>query len=593
MSVWLATAALIAACSSSESGSSGSSAGSAGVVGAGATGGCTTGGLGGQAAGGASDPGGTSQGGNAAVGGTSSAGSSAGGNSPAGGAGGAGGTGGSTAGTGGAAGAAGAGGGSVGLESQQVLNSVRRVNDYWILNHIGNAGTNHWDRATYFSANMMAYSQMGIEDYRTYTEGWAASHAWGLNGGDTTRFADNHTAGQAYIALYRLDPKSEKLASITNSISAMVASSQRDDWYWIDALHMAMPVFAALGQINGEPQAYSDAMYELFVDTRDRRGLFNETDGLWYRDSGYKPPATTEPGGADIYWSRGNGWVMAAMAKTLTELPASDAHRSEYVSVLRSMASALVEVQRPDGFYNSSLHDPLDHGGPESSGTGFFTYAMAWGVNNGLLDRATYEPAIVAGWNALANTAVHPDGRLGYCQRIGAAPADTSYDETTDYCVGAFIMAGLEVAKLVPRSVAEEIVLPATLDSTTAEQTGNEALNATDGSILTRWSAEYGPQTTPPSTSQSIVLDLGSDVRVDAIEVLALQNRAYQYTVEGATQAGSYRQLANRSSNAVGGTMRDTIGESVRYVRLTFTGAADYTGAWISISEIRLIQATN
>ncbi|MEZ4370035.1 MAG: glycoside hydrolase family 88 protein [Polyangiaceae bacterium] len=562
----------------------GSAGGSAGDAGAATIGGNSAGGT---DVGGAGNTSGASQG---ATGGAISAGTGGtGGAASSGGTDNVGGTGGSVAGSGGATG--GAGGTSPGLQAPQVLNSIRRVNDYWILNHIGNAGSNQWDRATYFSANMMAYSQMGIEDYRTYTETWATSHAWGLNGGDTTRFADNHTAGQAYIALYRLDPQTERIGSITNSISAMVASSQRDDWYWIDALHMAMPVFAALGQVHGQQQAYSDALYALYRDTRVRRGLFNESDGLWYRDENYKPPATT-PGGKHIYWSRGNGWVIAALAKTLTELPSSDPHRDEYEAVLRSMATALAGVQRSDGFYNSSLHDPLDHGGPESSGTSFFTYGIAWGINNGVLDRSTFEPTVLAGWNALANTAVQPDGLLGYCQRIGAAPADTSESETTDYCVGAFIMAGLEVAKLLLPGGSKEIVLPATVASATGEQAGNEAQNISDASILTRWSAEFGPQTTPPSTSQSIVLDLGSDVRVDAIEVLALQNRAYRYTVEGSSNASSYHALVDRSANTIGGTMRDPVGETLRYVRLTFTGAANYTGNWISIAEVRLIQTS-
>ena len=488
---------------------------------------------------------------------------------------------------------AGGNGGNDGLQSDQVLRSVRHVNDYWILNHIGNPGSNQWDRATYFSANMMAYSHLGIEDYRAYTEDWATSHAWGLNGGDGTRFADNHTAGQAYIALYRIDDQSERIDSITNSISAMVSSNKRDDWWWIDALHMAMPVFAALGNIHGQQQAYSEAMHELYLDTHTGRGLFNQSDGLWYRDEGYKPPASTDPGGQDIYWSRGNGWVIAAMAKTLTELPANDPYRSEYVAMLQSMATALKDVQRPDGFYNSSLHDPLQHGGPESSGTAFFTYGMAWGVNNGMLARETFEPVILRAWNALTSTAVHPNGRLGYCQSIGAGPAPTNYDQTTDYCVGAFIMAGLEVSKMVAQRESNEVLLPATVDSVTAEQPGNEAQYITDASILTRWSAEYGPQTTPPSSSQSIVLDLGADVRVDAIEVLALQNRAYQYTVHRSADGGASNLLVDRTTNTVGGTMRDPIAQTVRYIELTVTGAADYDGDWISIAEIRLLQATN
>jgi unsaturated rhamnogalacturonyl hydrolase len=212
---------------------------------------------------------------------------------------------------------------------------------------------------------------------------------------------------------------------------------------------MAMPVFARLGVLRGDP-AYFEAMYALYHDTKVGRGLYNEQDGLWYRDESYLPPRTT-PNGRPIYWSRGNGWVFAAHVRVLQELPADDPHRAEYLATFQRMADALRRRQRPDGFWNVSLDDPGDFGGPETSGTAFFTYGMAWGISAGYLDRATYGPVVVRAWNGMVRTAVHPDGFLGYVQFIGGEPASSqpvTYDTTADFGVGAFLLAGSEVGRL-------------------------------------------------------------------------------------------------------------------------------------------------
>jgi rhamnogalacturonyl hydrolase YesR len=135
----------------------------------------------------------------------------------------------------------------------------------------------------------------------------------------------------------------------------------------------------------------------------------------------------------------------------LQELPANDPHRHEYLVTFQNMAAALKKVQRPDGFWNVSLADPNDFAGPEASGTAFFTYGMAWGINNGYLDGATYRPVVAKAWNGMVTAAVHPDGFLGYIQGVGREPASSqpvTYDTTSDFGVGAFLLAGSELSKL-------------------------------------------------------------------------------------------------------------------------------------------------
>jgi unsaturated rhamnogalacturonyl hydrolase len=55
----------------------------------------------------------------------------------------------------------------------------------------------------------------------------------------------------------------------------------------------------------------------------------------------------------------------------------------------------------------ASLLAPERYPIKETSGSGFYTYALAWGVNQGLLDRAQYEPAVRQAWAALAGSEVY------------------------------------------------------------------------------------------------------------------------------------------------------------------------------------------
>jgi rhamnogalacturonyl hydrolase YesR len=171
--------------------------------------------------------------------------------------------------------------------------------------------------------------------------------------------------------------------------------------------------------------------------------MFSLADGLIYRD----PPARGADAGSGVFWARGNGWVIAGAARVLQYLPKTDARRPEYVAMLETMAAALKKWQGADGLWRSDLTHPMAFPNPETSGTGFFTFAMAWGINNAILDRATYLPVVRAGWQGLVDN-VDANGKLGYVQGVGAGPAAATPTSTVPYGVGAFLLAGSEVAKL-------------------------------------------------------------------------------------------------------------------------------------------------
>jgi unsaturated rhamnogalacturonyl hydrolase len=335
-----------------------------------------------------------------------------------------------------------------------VVRTLRKVNDHWIGANT-DPGNNQWARATYMGGDLALYRLTDDQRYLDYARGWAEKWSYALNTGVTTRHADNQCAGQAYLDLYELEPEQAKIAQIEESLRLMVEgpdAAKDDDWWWVDALHMAMPPFARVGALLGDTRYWTkmDALYAHTRNAEGGKGLFNAPDRLWWRDKGYVlPGGRTSPNGKNVYWSRGDGWAAAAFAKVLQTLPAT--RTQEYRDRLTGMAAALRTVQRSDGFWNVNLADSAHLPGPETSGTAFFTYGLAYGIRSGLLDRATYLPVVARAWNGMVATAVHSDGFLGWVQGVGYEPESSqpvTAGSTADFGVGGFLYAGTEVAAL-------------------------------------------------------------------------------------------------------------------------------------------------
>ncbi|MFD1768650.1 glycoside hydrolase family 88/105 protein [Sphingobacterium suaedae] len=308
--------------------------------------------------------------------------------------------------------------------------------------------SNIWTRAVYYEGLMALYKIDADQRYYDYAVDWGTKHAWGLRNGTQTRNADDQACGQTYLDLYEIDPKPERLATIKTNIDYVIASGKVDDWTWIDAIQMAMPVFAKLGVLQKDDR-YFDYMYKMYAHSKNSEGggLYNTKDKLWWRDKDFVPPYQ-EPNGEDCYWSRGNGWVVAALVRVLDLLPDTDPHKTEYLQDYKNLMEGVLATQRTDGFWNVSLHDPTNFGGRETSGTALFAYGMAWGLNNGLLDAKTYRPALNRAWNAMVKESVHPSGFLGYLQGTGKEPKDgqpvsfSSVPDFEDYGLGCFLLAG-------------------------------------------------------------------------------------------------------------------------------------------------------
>ena len=349
----------------------------------------------------------------------------------------------------------------------EILKTLIKVNDHYLDKHPDPLlsipyysrervyEANIWTRAVYFEGLMALYSIYPANRYYDYAYRWGEGFKWGMRRDrTTTRNADNYCCGQTYADLYRLTPEPKMLTKTKACMNMLVNTPQVGDWTWIDAIQMGMPLLAKMSAITGD-QRYNDKAWEMYNWTRNTLagGLFNEKEGLWWRDKDFVPPYK-EPNGKNCYWSRGNGWVVAALVRVLDEIAPDDPHRSAYIADLKAMCDAAVKCQRPDGFWNVSLHDEGNYGGKELTGTALFVYGMAWGINNGILDRDKYLPVVTRAWNAMVNDAVHPDGFLGYVQGTGKEPKDgqpVTYDsepDFDDYGTGCFLLAGSEVYKL-------------------------------------------------------------------------------------------------------------------------------------------------
>ncbi|MGA2221094.1 MAG: glycoside hydrolase family 88 protein [Verrucomicrobiia bacterium] len=328
----------------------------------------------------------------------------------------------------------------------------------------GGRPSNLWTRGTYFEGDLSFYRITQDPAIYNYAVQWGTFHDWALQDGDTGTDPNCQCAAQSYIELYQLDiTQTNRLKHAISNANYWVSSPTVSRWTYVDYIHMSMPMFAKLVPITGNTN-YAAKMYSYFNYTKSTigasNGLYNTTDHLWWRDPTFLANYVASDGTTQkCYWSRGNGWVFVALARTMDVLPTNDAHYAEYRQTFQDMAVALKAVQRADGFWNVNLGYTNDYPGPETSGTAMFTYGLAWGINKGYLNINTYLPTVINGWNALATGALHHDagtnsGFLGYVQDTGSKPADgqpVTYDKAPtfeDYGLGAFLLAGSQVYAL-------------------------------------------------------------------------------------------------------------------------------------------------
>ena len=340
----------------------------------------------------------------------------------------------------------------------QVKNVVRRVNSYWQTNNKPEVRS-FWDNTAYHTGNMEVYKTLGDQQMLDYSIRWAEHNEWkGAKeadpakwkykqygeGQDYVLFGDWQICFQTYIDLYRLSQDERRVARAKEVMGYEADSRANDYWWWADALYMVMPVMTKMYRLTGE-QKYLDKLYEnlLYSDSI----MLDAETGLYFRDGKYVWPKHQSANGKKDFWARGDGWVLAGLAKVLQDMPETYVRQPFFVEKYTRLARAVAACQQKDGYWTRSMLDPEHAPGPETSGTAFFTYGMLWGVNHGYLSKKEFLPVITRAWKYLTETALQPSGKVGYVQPIGerAIPGQTvDQNSEANFGVGAFLLAACE-----------------------------------------------------------------------------------------------------------------------------------------------------
>lgn len=306
-----------------------------------------------------------------------------------------------------------------------------------------------WIRATWYTGVMAAYGATGDEGYLEQALRWSRMHEW-KPAPESDGGANLLTCTQTYLELYFI--KKDR-AFIAPTIAWLDSGSPHTPtgakvWYldgggvYADSLYVGAPALAMLGNATGDGR-YVGWMNAFFWDIYDK--IFDPPSGLFYRDARFI--GKRDENGRKIIWARANGWVLASLPRILTYLPAGDPDRGRYEALFRRMCAAIAERQQPDGLWRTNLDDAAEFPMPETSSTGFFCYGMAWGIRQGLLDRASFRPVVERAWIGLTGC-VSPEGKVQWGQGPADQPESVKQEETQEYVAGAFLLAGSEIIRL-------------------------------------------------------------------------------------------------------------------------------------------------
>ncbi|RYY35468.1 MAG: glycosyl hydrolase family 88, partial [Sphingomonadales bacterium] len=348
-----------------------------------------------------------------------------------------------------------------------IVASMERVAD-WQISHLDDlsyiplarkstSNPRDWQQAAFWVALTHLADRTTKPRYRDKIFAIGRETGWKL--GDRLYHADDHLIGSAWIWASRHGAGPEALAPMRATFDKILARPMSHDlvftapaqggdpecttrWCWCDALFMAPPTLEALSRDTGDARyaVFSHAEYKATTEF-----LFDPVEQLYFRDSRFIDQRGSH--GEKLFWSRGNGWVISGLARLIPELRADDPRRAYYVDLFVKMAERLAPLQRSNGYWPPSLLADPERSQDESSGTGFYVHALAWGIKAGILPRDRYLPQVARGWAAL-NRAVQADGRLGWVQQVSDRPDAVKAEDTQFYGVGAYLLAGAAVYDL-------------------------------------------------------------------------------------------------------------------------------------------------
>lgn len=337
--------------------------------------------------------------------------------------------------------------------SPEYIKMMMKKTTIWQLNNPKKRVLNEWTNATFYSGVFAAWETTKSEAIYDALMQMGTTTEWQPH--KRFFYADDYAISQVYIDLYRMEKKEEMIKPTVDTIDLFISEPYPTrgveviKWWWCDALFMGPPVLVKLGITLNNPDylRFNDKFFRESYDL-----LYDKKEHLFSRDLNYVIKGDGkdrfEANGKPIFWSRGNGWVMGGLVCILKELPADYPERSFYEQLLKEISARILPLQQEDGLWRASLLDPESYPGGEVSGSSFFCYALAWGINNGLLDSKTYRQSVKKAWIAL-NKCVNEEGRVGWVQPIGSDPKKNLNENSWEmYGTGAFLLAGSEMIKM-------------------------------------------------------------------------------------------------------------------------------------------------
>lgn len=328
------------------------------------------------------------------------------------------------------------------LKRAAIVKAMRKVAD-WQLQHSEGKYNIGWTYAALYDGLLAASKTTGDNRYHDRVFEVARQNQWQL--GPRFAHADDEAIGLTYLAFYSENHAPDEIAPTRDGLDKLVARSddpKKNLWWWCDALYMAPPVLAQLSVATGDHRYLDFMNHEWWITSGT---LYDPSEHLYYRDDRFL--TMHEANGQKVFWSRGNGWVLAGLAFVLQRMPKDYPDRAKYEQQFKDIAARVASLQQSDGLWRASLLDPGSYPNPEISGSAFFTFAMAWGIHHGLLDRGKYLPVAKKSWQGML-AHIYADGRLGSIQPIGGEPGKFKPSSSYVYGLGAFLLAGSELAEL-------------------------------------------------------------------------------------------------------------------------------------------------
>ena len=329
----------------------------------------------------------------------------------------------------------------------EILSLLHRADDWQSAHLIMPADDRNWERATWYTGVMSAWKETKDRKFFDQALAWGRQHKWQVG---TEQDGSNRLfCVETWLELYFVEHDRAKIEPAIRWLATPAPNSPAGPrrWYlednraYVDSLYGA-PAFAMLAKATGDKK-YLEIMQAFFDEVSGE--LMNKDVGLFYRDNRFIGKKTAN--GRNVFWSRGNGWVFGGIARILEYLPEDHPARPEYVRIFRRMAAELTKRQGPDGLWFPNLDDREALPTPETSGSGFFCYGLAWGINHGVLDRTAYLPTVQKAWAGLARS-LSPEGKVRWGQQVDDQPHSFGAESTHEYVTGTFMLAGSQVYRL-------------------------------------------------------------------------------------------------------------------------------------------------